>query len=157
MQISFAVTAKLISAFLFATRIVQSIYFLNPKFQASCHLLWLCSPVCVGPGGNPRRPVFSQRGSDYFHYSTGCRELWLIESLFSTFKLSNIYYNLACVTEQADLCLTKSKDPKTGFLETRLIYEPRYEKTCLRGFQQGPTQSDCTIIEDGQRLEFSDF
>ena len=62
-QISFAVTAKLISAFVFATRKVQSLYFLNPKFQASSRLLWLCSPVCVGPGRKPRRPVFSQRGS----------------------------------------------------------------------------------------------
>ena len=32
-------TAKLISAFVFATRIVQSLYFLNPKFQASRHFL----------------------------------------------------------------------------------------------------------------------
>ena len=56
-------TAKLISAFVFATRIGQSLYFLNPKFQASSHFLWLYSPVCVGPGGKPRRPVFSQRGS----------------------------------------------------------------------------------------------
>ena len=31
-QISFAVTAKLISAFVFATLIVQSLYFLDPKF-----------------------------------------------------------------------------------------------------------------------------
>ena len=38
-QISFAVTAKLISAFVFAIRIIQSLYFLNPKFQASSHLL----------------------------------------------------------------------------------------------------------------------
>ena len=38
-QISFAVTAKLISVFVFATRIVQSLFFLNPKFQASSHLL----------------------------------------------------------------------------------------------------------------------
>ena len=38
-QISFAVTAKLISAFVFATRIVQSLCFLNTKLQASCHLL----------------------------------------------------------------------------------------------------------------------
>ena len=38
-QIRFAVTAKLISAFVFATQIVQSLYFLNPKFQAYCHLL----------------------------------------------------------------------------------------------------------------------
>ena len=62
-QISFAVAAKLVSAFVFVTRIVQSIYFLNPKFQASSHLLWLHRPVCVGPGRKPRRPVFSQRGS----------------------------------------------------------------------------------------------
>ena len=58
-QISFAVTVKLISAFVFATQIVQSLYFLNPKFQASSHLLLPYSPVCVGPGRKPRRPVLS--------------------------------------------------------------------------------------------------
>ena len=63
-QISFAVTVKLISAFVFATRLVQSLYFLNPKFQVSNHLLWLNSLVCVRPGQNPLRPVFSQRGSN---------------------------------------------------------------------------------------------
>ena len=63
-QISFAVTAKLISAFVFATRIVRSLYYINPKFQASSHLLWLYRPACVGPGRNPRRPVFSERGSN---------------------------------------------------------------------------------------------
>ena len=57
-QISFAVTAKLISTFVFGTQIVQSFYFLNPKFQASSHLLWVYSPVCIGPGQKPRRPVF---------------------------------------------------------------------------------------------------
>ena len=50
----------------FATRIVQSLYFLNPKFPASSHLLWLYSLVGVGPGRKPRRPVFSQRGSITF-------------------------------------------------------------------------------------------
>ena len=35
--------------------IVQSLYCLNPKFQVSIHLLWLYSPVCVGPGRKPRR------------------------------------------------------------------------------------------------------
>ena len=54
---------KVISAFVFATQIVQPLYFLNPRFQASSHLLWLYSPVCVGPGRKPRRPVFSKRGS----------------------------------------------------------------------------------------------
>ena len=37
-QISFAVTAKLISVFVFATRIVQSLYFLNLKFQVSSYI-----------------------------------------------------------------------------------------------------------------------
>ena len=62
-QISCMVTAKLISAFVFVTQIVQSLYFQNPKVQASNHLLWLHSPNCVGPAWKPRRPVFSQRGS----------------------------------------------------------------------------------------------
>ena len=33
-------------------------YFLNPKLQASSHLLWLYTPVCDGPGRKPRRQVF---------------------------------------------------------------------------------------------------
>ena len=45
--ISFAVTAKLISAFVFTTWIVQFLFYLNPKFQASSHLLQLYSLVCV--------------------------------------------------------------------------------------------------------------
>ena len=49
-QISFTVTAKLISAFVFATQIVQFLFFLNPKFHASSHLLCLNSSVCVRPG-----------------------------------------------------------------------------------------------------------
>ena len=62
-QISFAVTTKLISAFVFAIRIVQSLYYLYTKFQASSHLVYLHSLVCVGPGRKPRRRVFSRRGS----------------------------------------------------------------------------------------------
>ena len=34
-----------------------------PKFQASSHLLWLYSLICVGPGREPQRLVFSQQGS----------------------------------------------------------------------------------------------
>ena len=65
-QISVAVTVKLISAFVFATLIVQSLYFLNLKFQATRHPLWLYSPVCVRPGWKPRRTVFLRRGSYWF-------------------------------------------------------------------------------------------
>ena len=48
---------------LFSLQIVQSLFFLDPLYQASSHLLWLYSPVCVGPGRKPRKPVFSKRGS----------------------------------------------------------------------------------------------
>ena len=34
--------------------IVQFLYFINLKFQASSHHLWLYSPVSVGPGRKPR-------------------------------------------------------------------------------------------------------
>ena len=51
--VTFAVTAKLISAFVFATRIVQFLFYLNPKFQASSSFLCSYKPVCVGPGGKP--------------------------------------------------------------------------------------------------------
>ena len=54
-QISCAVTAQLISAFVFATCIVQFLFYLYSKFQASSLLLWLHRPVCVGSGWNPTR------------------------------------------------------------------------------------------------------
>ena len=47
------VTVQLISTFVLATKIVQSLFFVNPKFQASSHLLWLFSRVCVGPNRKP--------------------------------------------------------------------------------------------------------
>ena len=81
-QISFAVTVKLIRAFVFATRIVQSLYFLNPKFQASNHLLYECSPVCVRPGWEPQRPVFSQRGSCEMRHQEHTQLRWEYQFLF---------------------------------------------------------------------------
>ena len=62
-QISFAVTVKLISAFVFTTRIVQFLFCLNPEFQASSSFLSWYRSVCVRPGRKPGRPVFSRRGS----------------------------------------------------------------------------------------------
>ena len=56
--------SQLISVFVLAIRIVQSLYYLYPKFQASSYLLWLYSLVCVRPGRKPRRLVFSERGSN---------------------------------------------------------------------------------------------
>ena len=86
-QISFAVTAKLISAFVFATHIVKSLFYLNPKFQASSHLLWQYSPVCVGPGRKPRRPVFSQGGSYLV-------TIWLRDSHFLAYIYHHVHLQL---------------------------------------------------------------
>ena len=58
--------------FVFATRIVQSLYCLYSKVQASSHLLWLYSLVCVGPGRKPGILVFSQRGSFSTNASLPC-------------------------------------------------------------------------------------
>ena len=90
-QISFAVTANLISAFVFATRIVQSLFYLNLKFQASSHLVWLYSPVCVGPGRKPRSPVFSQRGSHFFSGSSDFK-LYDASHDFGSFTNSDSFF-----------------------------------------------------------------
>ena len=58
-QLRCAVTAQLISIFVFATQIVPSLFFLNSKFLASSHILQLYSSVCVEPGRKPRGQVFS--------------------------------------------------------------------------------------------------
>ena len=46
--------------FVFVTKKEQCLYIINPKFQASSHLLWLYSWVCVGGGWKPQGQVFSQ-------------------------------------------------------------------------------------------------
>ena len=61
-QISCAVTAQLISAFVFATWIVQFLLYLYSKFQDSSLLMRLYRSVCAGPGRKPQSPVFSCRG-----------------------------------------------------------------------------------------------
>ena len=55
-KISCTVTPLLISVFVFAKLIyvVHSFYFQTPKRQASSYLMWLYSPVCVGPGWKHR-------------------------------------------------------------------------------------------------------
>ena len=65
MQVSFAGTTILISTFVFTTRIEQFLYFLNPKFQSSSHLLWMYSWFYVESGRKPRRP--SSRDAAHLH------------------------------------------------------------------------------------------
>ena len=56
------VIAQLISVFVFATQIVQSLFFLHLKFRAAGLLLRLYRLVCVGPNGNLKLLVFSCTG-----------------------------------------------------------------------------------------------
>ena len=51
-------------SFVFATRIVQFLYFLNPKFPVSSHLLCLYRPICVGPVRKPHYWFSPQGGSN---------------------------------------------------------------------------------------------
>ena len=56
-------TAQLISAFVFATQIVQSLFYINPKLQATSQLLWWYRLVCFWPGLKHKLLVFSCEGS----------------------------------------------------------------------------------------------
>ena len=69
-QISCAVTAQLISVFVFATQIVQSLFYLHPKFQVSSQLLQMHRPVYVRPGRIPQKLVFLRHGSYYKYTDT---------------------------------------------------------------------------------------
>ena len=53
-------------------RKVQSLFFLNPKLQASGYLLWLYSLVCVGPVQKPLC-LFSHEAAHLYVYT--CRSL----------------------------------------------------------------------------------
>ena len=79
MQISCAVTAELISAFVFAIRIVQSLFYLNTKFQAPSHLFGLYSPVCVGPGKKKTEDRFSHNEAHFTDYRLLLLLLFLFE------------------------------------------------------------------------------
>ena len=52
-------------------------------------LLWLYSPVYVGPGRKPRRPVFSQRGSDVGNFS------WFSVTITANFVIMSLQCLLA--------------------------------------------------------------
>ena len=49
--------------FRYSDSTIEFLFYLYPKFQATSLRLWLYSPVCVGPGRKPGRPVFLHRGS----------------------------------------------------------------------------------------------
>ena len=76
---------QLRNAFVFAIWILPSLYYHNPKFLASSHIMCLYSPVCVGTGRKPRSPVFLQRDSVYTTIAPVYRQLSLGQSFFFLF------------------------------------------------------------------------
>ena len=132
-------SAKLISAFVFATWIVQSLFYLNPKFQASRHLLWQYSPVCVGPGREPKRLVFSQRGS-YCITSSSAFNL--------QFRFTKICQDFIPPTD------TICNIPE---FPVNLSMSGVMSKPVFGVSDQVRHKSGCTVAEDGQRLDSSDL
>ena len=89
----------------------QSLYFLNPKFQASSHLLWPYSPVCGRTGQKPQRQVFSQSYSIRFPHLTKVYYLISKELLQQTINYSKtkllsqfVYYLVTFLWKTFLLC-----------------------------------------------------
>ena len=107
-QISFAVTAKLISTFVFATRIVQFLPYLTPKFQASSLLLKLNRSVCVKPVRKPHR-WFSHEAAQMKRDDLGFLNAHLIRGRFTW---------MSRVMRKPDFCLIENK----GTADQRLCF-----------------------------------
>ena len=112
-QISFAVTAKLISTFVFTTRLAQ-FFFLNLKFQASVHLLQLHKPVYVRLGQKTLRPFFSCRSS---FVSTSCTKMAVIPT---------IYFQVVC---------DHLPTPSYHQISIHLYYKPVIIGSCTEEFE----------------------
>ena len=102
---SAVVTAQLISAFVFATSIVQSLYFLNLKSQASSHLLWVYSPICVRPGRKPE-DRFSHDAAHIFPLSSNTH----LYQFFCMLQVSATYAEGYRLTAVACVGGPRSKD-----------------------------------------------
>ena len=81
---------------------VPCLYFLNPKFPVSSHLLCLYSPVCVRPGWNPN--------GWFSHAQAHLLSLQILkpgglESFQVVLKAQIVYKNaLTCAVQQAHAC-----------------------------------------------------
>ena len=112
------VTAKLISTFVFATQIVHSLFFLNAKFQASNHSLWLCSPVCVGPVLRP------ERSSSYVVAQMYKKHLSLVVRK-PVFRVSDkVKYSFWCSFGEIKIDLTPKKSNILYVLWAHLLSRP---------------------------------
>ena len=76
-QISSAITAQLISAFIFTIRMIQFLFFFYINFHDSSFLLCVCRPVCVGPVWKPHC-WFSRMVAQFILFSFALNALELL-------------------------------------------------------------------------------
>ena len=103
---------------------------LLPKSEISSLQLssWLYSPVCVGPGRKPRRPVFSQRGSiGNFHFPDTEPHQQAVECLMVMIYSPYIPYLVKYKSYEEALLLKELNNIKL----VSLRYELCHEKTSL--------------------------
>ena len=114
-------TAKLISAFVFATRIVQFLFYLNPKFQASSSFLCVYRPVCVGPVRKPHcwfsheaahLSDFSAPCPESSHYFTNCSNPCEVPNSTSTVCKSSP--GAVCRPDYCGGCIARFYDTQSG-------------------------------------------
>ena len=133
---------------------VQFQSFLNPKFSASNHLLCMYRPVCVGPGQNPNcwfshaQTVFVSPQS--FESTKEKKEVGfanLLAGYVSDDKIS-IVACVACpslspedVEHTTETVRNVLPAGKRNICPHKFLIEPRREKTGLRDFRPGPTQT----------------
>ena len=112
------VTVRLISIFVFTICIVQSLYFLNPKFKAPSLLLLLYRHVCVEPGQKPKPLIFSCKGSISFLtcVETFRTSLNLIIPIWVTVATDN-----HIVGQQTDLCSKLHKRSIKRLLSSKML------------------------------------
>ena len=124
-------SAKLISTFVFSKGIVQFFYFLNPQYAICSCLLWPYSLVFIGPIWKPQC-LFSRVAALFLNNFQAIRRqlCWLI---IEDFHFVTSYSLMAIITK----------------------FEPRREKTGLRDFRPGLTQTG--LYHFRSRLEARNF
>ena len=105
--------AKLISAFVFATRIVQFLFYVNPKFQASRSFLCLYRLVCVGPVRKPQCWFSHEAAHIIWH---GCNAVCNTDPLIATF-FATIFANISII-----IFLSRQREQRAELLTLVLTY-----------------------------------
>ena len=100
---------------------VQFLYFLNPMFQASSHLRWPYSSVCVG--GKPGRRVFSYGTALIFQFMSekigGAKGTELDDEFVEMERVSDrsVFDQILMIIHRYEGCSRNTrKSPITSFL-----------------------------------------